>query len=377
MIGLNNEILKNQKAEITALEIIRQPKVWVEIYDNINNIKDTVTKMMDTINYNDKIIFTGAGSSGFIGDYMVPVLRSLGYSNVYSFHTTDIVACPKQYLFDEKTVLVSFGRSGNSPESVACINIANTFVKEISHIIITCNSKGALANISGKNVLNLQFDMLNDLAFAMTSSQSGMTLASYIIFAKDEELRDKIVEISNIVEGFMNNKTENLWDISKLDYNRFVVLGAGNLEGLAKEASLKNTELTAGKVASFYNSPLGFRHGPKCQVDKDTIVVFLASNNEYTKKYDLDMIKELHLGESKKLVVISDVYEKEYEKFSDIYYFASSDRHIDNGLLNLFYLPICQIIALQHSVFMGITSDNPFPSGALNRVVAGVTIYDL
>lgn len=377
VLGLQEELLKKQNAEKTAQEILRQPKVWKEVYKVILEMEDEIEEIFKNIGYDDRIIFTGAGSSGFIGDYLVPILRKLDYKNVMSFHTTDIVGCPKEYILDTKTILVSFGRSGNSPESVACINIANELIKDITHVIITCNSKGALAQLKGENILSIKLDMLDDLAFAMTSSQSGMTLAGYVLFVNDKTMGKEIDDVCEYVQSFIENSSEDLRKISELDYTRFVVLGSGSLEGLAKEAALKNTELTAGKVASFYNSPLGFRHGPKCQADESTIILYFLSNDEYTKKYDYDMLNELSQSTRKRLVVISDKYDEKVETLADIYYYASKEKNINFGLLNCFYLPICQIIALQHSVFMGITSDNPFPNGSLNRVVAGVTIHSL
>ncbi len=45
------------------------------------------------------------------------------------------------------------------------------------------------------------------------------------------------------------------------------------LQGAARESALKVLELTAGKLAAFYDSPTGFRHGPKSLVDDETLVV--------------------------------------------------------------------------------------------------------
>ena len=39
------------------------------------------------------------------------------------------------------------------------------------------------------------------------------------------------------------------------------------------------------------------------------------------------------------------------------------------------YLAFGQILALKKSLSLGITPDNPCPTGEVNRVVKGVTIY--
>lgn len=58
-------------------------------------------------------------------------------------------------------------------------------------------------------------------------------------------------------------------------WKRIVYLGSGGLQGAARESALKVLELTAGKLAAFYDSPTGFRHGPKSLVDNETLVVVL------------------------------------------------------------------------------------------------------
>ena len=52
---------------------------------------------------------------------------------------------PLDYLsLDQPTLLVSFARSGNSPESVAAVTLANQLVKSCYHMTITCNEGGSL-----------------------------------------------------------------------------------------------------------------------------------------------------------------------------------------------------------------------------------------
>ena len=74
---------------------------------------------------------------------------------------------------------------------------------------------------------------------------------------------------------------------------RFVYLGSGPLEGLAHESALKMLELTAGEVVTYFDSPLGFRHGPKSALDGDTLAVVYVSTDPYTRRYDLDIVAEI------------------------------------------------------------------------------------
>src|SRR5690606_18712074 len=82
--------------------------------------------------------------------------------------------------------------------------------------------------------------------------------------------------------------------LMKNDFSRLVYLGSGVFEGLSRESALKLLELSAGKVATLYDTTLGFRHGPKSYINKDTNIIVYLSNNPYTRKYDVDMLKELY-----------------------------------------------------------------------------------
>ena len=76
-------------------------------------------------------------------------------------------------------------------------------------------------------------------------------------------------------------------------YERVVYLGSHVFKGLAREAALKLLELTDGGMIAVYDSPLGFRHGPKTIVNDRTLVVIFVSNHAYTRRYDLDLLEEI------------------------------------------------------------------------------------
>ena len=82
----------------------------------------------------------GAGSSAFAGRALAPWLRERTGRDVAAYGTTDIVANPRQYLDPERpTLLVSFARSGNSPESVATVELADQLLPESYHLMLVCN----------------------------------------------------------------------------------------------------------------------------------------------------------------------------------------------------------------------------------------------
>ena len=81
---------------------------------------------------------------------------------------------------------ISFARSGNSPESLAAVTLAEQYVRDCHHLIVTCNAEGELYR-RGKELRNAHIILLpeetNDRGFAMTSSFSGMLLATSLALA--------------------------------------------------------------------------------------------------------------------------------------------------------------------------------------------------
>ena len=131
-------------------------------------------------------MLSGAGTSAFIGQCLAPALALHIGRRVDAIATTDVVAGPQLWLQDGgPTLLVSFARSGNSPESVAAADLAEQALTEAHHLFITCNAEGALAAKAGelRSALALVMpDATNDRSFAMTSSFSSMLLAAALVF---------------------------------------------------------------------------------------------------------------------------------------------------------------------------------------------------
>src|SRR5690606_23377228 len=103
-----------------------------------------------------------------------------------ALHTTSLLTHPDLYLERERpTLLVSFGRSGSSPESIAAVDLVRERVALARFLDITCNAEGELARRGrGRDdTLTLLMPPAScDRAFAMTSSLTCMQLAALAVF---------------------------------------------------------------------------------------------------------------------------------------------------------------------------------------------------
>lgn len=376
----------NFKDCVTWKEIIQQPSIWKEEIEIVRENLEAIGNFIEKIDAEKvKVVFTGAGSSEFVGNTLCSYVNSKVDIDVVSIPTTDIVSMPEQYL-DENTatILVSCARSGNSPESVAAVEIADKLVKNIHHIFITCNAEGKLAQISktGNNkFLLLMPERTNDKGFAMTGSFSSMVVAGVLVLLRKdfEGMAERVTYVANLVDRNIENILANAEQIAALDIERIVYLGDGAGKGLAEEVSLKVLELTGGKLASFYNTFLGFRHGPKSIVNDKTAIVCMMSNNEYTRIYELDLLKEFkNEGGKKKIIVLDTIHDEEVKANADFYFSFADEKlgEIEDVFASLSYLVCGQLISLVKSASLGINPDNPCPTGEVNRVVKGVIIHE-
>ena len=383
MLGYNKDDLVSTKAIFTAEEIFQQPETWQKTINQVKEARAEIDEFLGKIVKQEdfSIIFAGAGTSEFIGNALFSGLSKMYQYRVKSYATTDLVAAPELYINpNQATLLISFGRSGSSPESVGAIEACNAVSNNIYHLFITCNKNGEMAKWSTTNPNCLAMILAAetcDRGFAMTSSYSNMMLCAYLCLVKKE---NAIAELTDTIEKTRELVEEKFADIKKVvdefDYRRIVYLGSNVLKGTAQESALKMLELTAGKVVTMYDSPLGFRHGPKSIINDETLVVVFLSEDAHSQKYEVDLLEELSEQRAgNRLMVVCSRPKPWARTVADyVYCFDHKDQH-DNLVLGFNYIVVAQLMALYKSLALGITPDNPCIGGAVNRVVKGVTIY--
>lgn len=378
ILGIDEKVLKDTNSFDTAYEICSQPNKWRKLFEGFKEKESEIKKYFSEIKLDKQwdIIFTGAGTSEYVGNILEPLLNSKGEYRFRSVATTDLVNNPEMYLQkDKNTLLVSFARSGNSPESVASVELVNQIVDNAYHLFITCNEDGELAKrskVEKNTFLYLMPEGTNDKSFAMTSSFSSMVLAGILLFYNRDE---NILESINIAEKELEEKYELIKELANKDHERIIVLGSGPLKGLSQELCLKVLELTAGKVVAKYDSTLGFRHGPKAIVNNKTIVFLCNSVDEYAAKYDLGLYSEMFEEKMANMIVSYSINPEIISKVSDLTISPNKKVLVNDITAILTYLVYGQMYAFFKSQYFGLTTDNPFPTGEVNRVVKKFEIH--
>jgi tagatose-6-phosphate ketose/aldose isomerase len=355
----------------TAREISQQPAIWPKIHSQLSSHAATLRAWLrPLLDRKDlRIVLTGAGTSAFIGETLAPALKQATRLRVEAIATTDLVGSPDTWLDESApTLFVSFARSGNSPESLAAVNLAEQLVRDRYHLIVTCNREGELYRRAQKlpnaHVLLLP-EETDDRGFAMTSSFTGMVLAAALAF--DALPPEDVAGIVKWGAAVLETRVPLIEELARAGFERVVYLGGQEFKGLAREAALKMLELSDGNMVALAETPLGFRHGPKTIVNGKTLVVMFLSNDPYAQQYEADLLRELRAdGVAGRVVALGAAEEG---------ICVGAPATASNLALCFPYAVFAQTFAFLRSLSSGLRPDTPNARGVVNRVVQGVSIY--
>jgi len=340
----------------TFREILSQPAIWGD-WGAVLPVADLRRWIAET--GVAEVWFCGAGTSAYIGDILAAGLEGQSGPRFRSVPTTDIVARPRAYLTGQPKLIVSFGRSGNSTESLGLLDAADALAPHWPRLNITCNGRSALATRPGARVITLP-EATHDQGFAMTSSFSTMLLTAAALFDTSLASEDAPARFQALADGLaallpaFTARAE-----ASRRPARAVFLGSGPLAFAAREAALKVMELSAGQIPALWDSTLGFRHGPKSFTTPGTDLWLFRSADPRTRAYDEDLLAELHSQFPQSRITAPDIP----QPFGDLW---SAPLHV----------ALAQILAVTWSDALGLNVDDPFAGqGTLTRVVSGVKLH--
>lgn len=214
IFNLTDEKMKETYSTFTAHEIYQQPATWRKTCAQLAACKDELQAFVDQVVKQDDfdIVLTGAGTSEFVGNSLFQALNPKYDFKVKSYASTDLVPSPENFLSRTKpTLLVNFGRSGNSPESLGNVEAAEVVCQNLYHLFVTCNHEGTLSKLANTRhncfAINLTPET-HDQSFAMTSSYSNMYLAAYLAFNLDklDEITAEVEKLAVAGQHFLDDQ---------------------------------------------------------------------------------------------------------------------------------------------------------------------------
>ncbi|HTW78098.1 MAG TPA: hypothetical protein VME23_01010 [Terracidiphilus sp.] len=365
----------------TLQEILQQPETWLRTGEHVAR---QCGELRQAIMGVKALILTGSGSSEFAGECVrLPLQNSLsipvqvvGGGELLTHGGKAIAPC-------ETGLLISLGRSGDSPESAGAVSVMLITEPEIRHLIVTCNAKGRLATTyrDDPNVKVILLDeQTNDRSLVMTSSFTNMVIAAAFVGMLDAPDRylALIQGLSRTAEEMLRTNLDTLAALARRDFARVVFLASGPRLGAAKESALKMVEMTAGRVWAMSESFLGLRHGPMSAVHLDTLVVCCLASDPLVRAYECDLIRELNdkqLGMAK--VIFGEGVPPDLVRSEDVVIDCDGLAELGDENLPVLDVIIGQVLAFFRCMKEELKPDSPSTNGVINRVVQGFRLHGL
>ena len=375
--------------EHTPREISQQPSTWNTTYQRCRDRIDGLNQILRRAGVgrgsmsSPTVYLIGAGTSDYTGRALAPLLRERWGCDVWAVPSTTMLTefehfhrAGREYLW------ISFSRSGESPEGVALLERALAKTREIHHIAVTCSKNGRMAQLCeaqpDRALAIILDDAVNDRGLAMTSSFTNMVLAGQCI-ANAEELNSFAPVVSNLAEigrQFLPTAADVASSLTTLGCTRACFVGSAALRAVADECALKVVELSAGRVTTLAETPLGLRHGPMSSVDGNTLFVAFLANDSRRRGYELDLLREMNrkqLGKCR--AVISAQGAEDLSGLADFYLTLPNATELPDLYRPVLDVMLGQLIGLFSSLRCGLKPDQPSPDGTITRVVQPIKLY--
>jgi tagatose-6-phosphate ketose/aldose isomerase len=392
--ALHDLLILSQDAKVlqgalhTPREIAQQPATWQMTYRLFDKHRSEIDDFLSSVGIWDDVerrptvLLIGAGTSDYIGQSVVHVLRRQWQCEVVAVPSTDLLTHLDDYVIPSRRYLwISFSRSGDSSEGVALLRQAAERFPDIRHVVISCNRDGQMIHGAArqKNLLSVCLDdAVNDRGLAMTSSFSNMVIFGQCLahIRTRPEYSDMFRNLVTAGESFLGNASDCAAELAAQSYDKACFVGSGALKAVARESALKVLELSAGKIPTMSESSLGLRHGPMIALDHKTLFVCFVSGEEKVLGYERDLLDEIgkkHLVRTR--IAIGLTCDNESKHLAEYCLTSPSRLAVPDPYRPPLDVIFGQLLALFFSLHCKLQPDCPSPDRVINRVVRNVNIY--
>jgi tagatose-6-phosphate ketose/aldose isomerase len=387
------DLPEQEKAErglvYTPREIWQQPDTWGLTYrlcaGHTAELNDVLRRagIGRGSTSSPTVYLVGAGTSDYTGRALAPLLRRRWGCDVWALPSTTLLTDFEEFHRAGREYLwISFSRSGESPEGVALLERALDRHSHVRHLVITCNAQGPMAQLCSRHpdrAFALVLDeAVNDRGLAMTSSFTNMVLAGQCAAHLDDlaQFGEVVSQIADAGRKFVTAAAETAAEVTTLGCARACFVGSGALRAVADECALKVVELSAGKVATLAETPLGLRHGPMSSVDGQTLFTAFLSSEPRRRGYELDLLREIdrkRLGRVRLAVTASN--SRDVADLADYCLSLGLAANFEDQHRPVLDVMLGQLLGLFASMRCGLKPDQPSPSGTITRVVQPIQLY--
>jgi fructoselysine-6-P-deglycase FrlB-like protein len=383
--GSSEEIQQTEGFAHTLAEIWQQPEVWV---DSASRMALSADRWRERVQRAKSIVLTGSGSSYFAGKCAELALQERLSVLVQAIESGELLQLGPGALPPARPLLlVSFARSGDSPESCGLVSHLLATEPEVEHIVLTCNPRGRLARTWGAGgmqsdprvtVLTLD-ERTCDRSLVMTSSFTSLVVAAAGLGYRANEWADYHATVDGLARSVADLLANSLdiieaFPVERID--RMIAVGSGALQGAALEVSLKMLEMTDGKVLTRAETCLGLRHGPMCALHERTLTFLPLSNDRCRRAFQVDLLNEIdrkRLGGWK--AIIGSQIPSQFVNQSDVAIEMPGLCGLSDEWIAIAAVVAGQLLAFLRCRAEGLQPDAPPLDDAITRVVGEFPLH--
>ncbi|MFQ5788895.1 MAG: tagatose-6-phosphate ketose isomerase [Acidobacteriota bacterium] len=367
----------------TLREILQQPGLWRIVSQELALRRGELKALLSGGDAStvESIVLTGSGSSLYVSECLAPGLQARLGISTRAVASGAVLLDPAASMPPGPSLMVSFARSGRSPESWAALDAVLDGFPDCRHLIITCDAQGKLATryADHSRVATVVLDRRTcDQSLVMTSSFTSMAVAGLSLGMLDEpdRYRKSAAGLAAVAEGVLANHTPGLAELARRPFGSAVFLGSGASFGAAKEAGLKMLEMTAGRVHTLSETFLGLRHGPLAAIQEDTLVVGFLASDDATRHYELDLLRELVAKRpAGPRLFVGENISGEISRPGAVCLECPGLGALDDDGVAVLHVVVGQLLAFFRCLEEGLCPDSPSPDGVISRVVKPFEIH--
>lgn len=326
----------------TYKEITGQAEQLKTTFDIVQN---QTFKEYDT----DMTLFIGCGTSFYLAHSAARYFQEVTGGFAASLPASEVFLHPEtSFVKNKKYRVIAISRSGTTSEVLEALKTIKN-MKNVMTIAVTCSSTNEMAELADEVIA---LDHVIEKSVVMTQSFTNMLYALQLYSVKLADSKADLLELSQIpelVEQLLVEQDEIKKVGDHLAFTRFMYLGSGIYNGLAKEATLKLKEMTQTECESYSN--LELRHGPISIVDEKTVVVLISQSK--TNQLEASLVKDIQQLGGSVLGLLPEGHTIG-ENFTISIPGELSDR---NRLV--LYMPQLQLLAYYRAVRLGYNPDEP------------------
>jgi glutamine---fructose-6-phosphate transaminase (isomerizing) len=263
----------------TLTEILSQPETWRQTLSELER-GGVIEKILDETKSRTDWLFVGCGSSYYLAEAAAASWTLMTGQPARTLPASELLLFPRFAMrAAETSQAVVISRSGKTSEAVKAANVLSQEFR-VPTLGITCAADSPLEKACDRTIRLLAAD---EKSMVMTRSFSSMLLVLQLLASG----RSQSTEFASVVGRLANHFAPRIRSLAALveafvtahSFADYIFLAQGPFYALAREASLKATEMSCSYSQSFHT--LEFRHGPKAIVSPQTCLTFFLSESGF------------------------------------------------------------------------------------------------